>query len=101
MIEALQTIAAQTNTSAGAIGAICAVAVACLAFWLAAVAIASRNTSGRRREPQGISKPVVGGAHLAEGGRSVAPNRYRPAVPAQRSGDADQPARAAAASDGR
>ncbi|MGH3170879.1 MAG: hypothetical protein ACRDN0_34040, partial [Trebonia sp.] len=72
-----------------------------------------------------MTKSVVGGAHLAEGGRSVAPNRYeavtnqygipgqrpgpdetaqagpdpRDVMPAQRTGDADQAQRDAATGD--
>jgi hypothetical protein len=104
MIEAAIAEAARTNTSGAGIAAICAVSVACLAFWLAAVMLASREKpggGGRQLVPP--PHAVTGGMHVAEGGRSVAPNRYRGVVPGQRTapgaaGDPDAPVPAGTAS---
>lgn len=74
MVEAVRTTA-----SAGAIGAIVGVAVICLAFWLIAVAYADAHPDVRHRRLPEMRGPVLGGIHMAEGGRSVAPNRGAPA----------------------
>ena len=121
MVEAVRTTA-----SPAAIWAIVVVATLCLAFWLGAVAWADMHPRVRHRQVPEMPGPVLGGIHVAEGGRSVAPNRDAPAafdeprpdVPAQRSeaaepagtpeptgrvvpgprgGDADQPERSGAA----
>lgn len=75
-IEAVHFLAVQTNASPAAIWAIVAVAVVCLAFWLTAVSIASRDRGTRRRGAMTMTKPVIGGAHLAAGSRGVAPDRH-------------------------
>jgi len=67
--------AAQTNVSPAGIWAIVAVAVVCLAFWLTAIAIAARNPGAGRRRMPSHPGPVLGGAHVSDCGRSVAPNR--------------------------
>lgn len=86
MFESAIIEAARTNASPAAIWVICAVVVACLAFWLIAVAVAARPTPPARHQAvMRMTRSVVGGTHRAEGGRSVAPNRYA-GVPAQRSG---------------
>ena len=87
MYEAAQTNV--TNTSTAGILAIVVVSVACLAFWLAAVALASRDPSVRHRRTPDMNRrtpdmnrrtpdmmgPVLGGTHVSDCGRSVAPNR--------------------------
>jgi hypothetical protein len=75
----------------------CVVAVLCLAAWLGAVAYAAAHPKVKHRRVPNMPGPVLGGMHLAEGGRSVAPNRDALArVPAQRTGEADQADQAAA-----
>jgi hypothetical protein len=93
MVEAVRTTA-----STAELWAIVVVPVACLAFWLGAIAVADIRPFWRGRAPN-MPGPVLGGMHSAEGGRSVAPSRDAPAtfteplpgVPAQRSGEADRP----------
>lgn len=74
--------AAKTTASAGEVWAICVVAVSCLAFWLIMVAWADRNPiwRGRNVHVSEMEGPVLGGMHVAGGGRSVAPNRDAPSV---------------------
>ena len=74
--------AAQTNVSTAGIWAIIVVAVACLAFWLGALALAARNpgvgdkrTPGMNRRMSGMMGPVLGGTHVSDCHRSVAPSR--------------------------
>jgi hypothetical protein len=101
MVEAVRTVA-----SPAAIWAIVVVAVACLAFWLVAVSVADSHPRIRHRQIPDMPGPVLGGMHVAEGGRSVSPNRDAPAVfteplsgvPAQRSGE-PEPAGASAAAE--
>jgi hypothetical protein len=101
MVEAVHTTA-----SPAAIWAIVVVAVACLAFWLVAVGFADAHPRIRHRQISDMPGPVLGGMHVAEGGRSVSPNRDAPAVfteplsgvPAQRSGE-PEPAGASAAAE--
>jgi len=86
------TEAVRTTASPAAIWTICVVAVACLAFWLIMINYADKHPYVRHRRLPDMPGPVLGGIHLAEGGRSVAPNRELPAdltipeppVPAQR-----------------
>jgi hypothetical protein len=93
--------AARTSASPAAIWTICIVAVACLAFWLGMVSYADRHPYVRDRRLPDMPGPVLGGTHLSEGGRSVAPSRELPAdltlaeqqIPPQR---APQPAQAPA-----
>ncbi|HEX6449817.1 MAG TPA: hypothetical protein VF060_10190 [Trebonia sp.] len=80
--------AAETNASAGAIGAIVAVAVACLAFWLIAMALASRDPGVGRPRTSSQPGPVLGGTHVSECHRSVAPNRDSAATFADAEADA-------------
>jgi hypothetical protein len=75
MVEAVRTTA-----SPAAIWAICIVAVACLAFWLIMISYADKHPYVRHRRLPEMPGPVLGGVHLAEGGRSVAPGRELPAV---------------------
>lgn len=133
--------AAQTNVSTTGIWVIVVVSVACLAFWLGAVALASRDPGVRHRRTPDTNRrmpdmmgPVLGGTHVSDCRRSVAPSRSSeatfadteakallgagvpgprvpdaapvptgqqaagqpeaPVVPAQQTGDADQPRRA-------
>ncbi len=72
--------AVRTTASPAAIWTICGVVVACLAFWLGAVAVAASRPAVRNRRVPYMPGPVLGGIHLAEGGRSVAPSREAPAV---------------------
>jgi hypothetical protein len=72
--------AAKTTASAGAIWAIVIVAVLCLAFWLGMVAWADAHPVWRRHELPEMQGSVLGGIHRAEGGRSVAPDRYEAAI---------------------
>jgi hypothetical protein len=74
MYEAAQT-GAQTNTSTTGIWAIIVVAVACLAFWLGAVALAARDPGVRHRRMPDLMGPVLGGTHVSDCHRSVAPSR--------------------------
>jgi hypothetical protein len=53
--------------------------VACLAFWLGAVTLADRHPYVRNPRIPDMTGPVLGGTHLAEGGRSVSPDRDAPA----------------------
>jgi hypothetical protein len=71
--------AARTTASPAAIWTICIVAVACLAFWLGMVSYADKHPYVRDRNLPDMPGPVLGGIHLAEGGRSVAPSRELPA----------------------
>jgi hypothetical protein len=73
------TEAVRTTASPAAIWAICVVAVVCLAFWLFMINYADRHPYVRHRRLPDMPGPVLGGIHLAEGGRSVAPNRELPA----------------------
>jgi len=75
MIEAVKTTASPAE-----IWAIVVVAVACLAFWLGAVAWADLHPLWRGRHWSELHGPVLGGMHLGSGGRSVAPNREAPSV---------------------
>jgi hypothetical protein len=80
-------LAVNTTASPVAIWAIVIVAVLCLAFWLGAVAWADMHPIVRQRQVPKMPGPVLGGMHVAEGGRSVAPHREGPpvlAVPGQR-----------------
>ncbi len=72
--------AAKTTASAGEIWTICVVALACLGFWLSMVAWADRHPRWRGRQVSEMPGPVLGGMHVAGGGRSVAPNRDAPPV---------------------
>jgi hypothetical protein len=72
--------AAKTTASAGEVWAIVIVAVCCLAFWLSMVAWADRNPIWRGRQISEMEGPVLGGMHVAGGGRSVSPNREAPSV---------------------
>lgn len=80
------------TTSPALIVVICAVAVVCLAVWLTAIMVAARAPRAPRRDSAALPGSVLGGTHLAAGGRSVAPNRDTAAVsiPRQRRTD-DQP----------
>jgi hypothetical protein len=73
-------LAEHTTASPAAIWAIVAVAVGCLAFWLGAVVMADRHPYVRHPQVPDMPGPVLGGTHLAEGGRSVSPDRDAPAV---------------------
>jgi len=73
-------LAAQTTASPAAIWTIVIVMVACLVFWLGAVVLADRHPYVRHPQIPEMPGPVLGGVHLAEGGRSVSPDRDAPAV---------------------
>lgn len=73
-------LAVRTTASPAAIWAICVVAVSCLAFWLIMIAYADGHPSVRHGRLPYRPGPVLGGTHLAAGGRSVAPNRTESAV---------------------
>jgi hypothetical protein len=66
-------------TNAGATWAIIAVVVVCLASWLILVRFADDHPRYKMTRKPRMTGPVLGGMHLAEGGRSVAPNRDAPA----------------------
>jgi len=72
--------AAKTTASAGEIWAIVIVAVLCLAFWLGIVAWADMHPVWRRHQLPDMQGSVLGGIHLAAGGRSVAPDRTEAAI---------------------
>lgn len=73
-------VAVRTTASPAAIWTICIVALGCLVFWLGAIAVADHYPFWRHWQAQDMPGPVLGGIHMAEGGRSVAPNRDAPAV---------------------
>jgi len=75
MVEAVRTTA-----SPAAIWTICVVAVVCLAFWLIAIYYADSHPDVRHRRLPVMPGPVLGGIHMSEGGRSVAPSREAPAA---------------------
>lgn len=72
--------AARTAASPAGIWAVVIVALSALAFWLGALAIVSRNPGGRRRRAPDMPGPVLGGTHVSDCGRSVAPSRRSSAV---------------------
>jgi hypothetical protein len=72
--------AVRTTASPAAIWVICAVAVLCLVFWLSMVMVVANRPVVRHRRFADLPGPVLGGMHLAQGGRSVAPTRDAPAV---------------------
>ncbi|WP_300612585.1 hypothetical protein [Trebonia sp.] len=94
MIEAVKTTASPT-----AIWVIVVVAVVCLAIWLGGILWLGEHPLWAHHMETDMPGPVLGGVHVAEGGRSVSPNREAPAtfteppaqVPSQRTGVADQP----------
>lgn len=88
-------LAANTTTSTAGLWAIVAVTVVGLAFWLVMVVGVAARPEARSRRPRWTRPPastpegqetmapigpVMGGAHVAEGGRSVAPRRDAPAM---------------------
>ena len=72
--------AAKTTATAAEIWVICVVMVVCLAFWLSMVAWADRHPVWRGRRLPEMPGPVLGGIHVASGGRSVSPTRDAPPV---------------------
>lgn len=74
--------AARTTASPMELWAIVVIAVSCLAFWLGMITVASADPGGarRRRRVADMQGPVVGGTHVSDGGRSVAPNRRAAAI---------------------
>ncbi len=96
MIEAVKTTASPAE-----IWAIVVVSVVCLAIWLGGILWVGEHPLWAHHMETDMPGPVLGGIHVAEGGRSVSPNREAPAtftepqaeVPAQRTGAADQPER--------
>lgn len=72
--------AAKTYASTGEIWAIVVVAVVSLAIWLVGIAWTAEHPMWRHHQLPDMQGPVVGGMHVAEGGRSVAPNREAPPV---------------------
>lgn len=72
--------AAKTYASTGEIWAIVVVAVISLAIWLVGIAWTAEHPTWRHHQLPDMQGPVVGGMHVAEGGRSVAPNRVAPPV---------------------
>lgn len=93
MIEAVRT-----NVSPAGVWAVVVVAVACLAFWLVALAVASRYPGVHHRRTPGMPGPVLGGTHVSDCGRSVAPSRASAAM--FDADEADAMAAAGAASEG-
>jgi hypothetical protein len=73
-------LAVRTTASPAAIWAIVIVSVVCLAFWLAMVMIYANRPDPRNRPMAELPGPVLGGIHMAAGGRSVAPTRDAPAM---------------------
>jgi hypothetical protein len=73
-------LAVRTTASPAAIWAIVIVAVVCLAFWLIMVMVYANRPDPRRRLLADMPGPVLGGIHMAAGGRSVAPTRDASAV---------------------
>ena len=75
--------AVRTTASPAAIWTICVVALGCLAFWLGAIALADKYPFWRHWQAQDMPGPALGGIQMAEGARSVAPDRDVPAVLAE------------------
>jgi hypothetical protein len=73
-------LAVRTTASPAAIWAIVIVAVVCLAFWLIMVMVYANRPDPRYRRMADMPGPVLGGIHMAAGGRSVAPTRDASAV---------------------
>jgi len=73
-------LAVRTTASPAAIWTICAVAVACLAFWLFMVMVVANRPDPRLRRLPATTGPVFGGIQMATGGRGAAPARHSPAV---------------------
>ena len=84
-------LAANTSTSPAGLWAIVAITVAGLAFWLVMVVGWASRPEVKRRRQRWTSTPggqetmtpretVMGGTHVAYGGRSVAPRRDAPAM---------------------
>lgn len=73
-------LAVRTTASPAAIWTIVVVAVVCLAFWLAMVMVYANRPDPRNRRVAELPGPVLGGIHLAAGGRSVSPTRDAPAM---------------------
>ena len=73
-------LAVRTTASPAAIWAIVIVAVVCLAFWLIMVMVYANRPDPRRRLLADMPGPVLGGIHMAAGGRSVSPTRDASAV---------------------
>src|SRR5215472_552282 len=114
-------LAVTTHTSAAGLWAIVIVAVASLAFWLVMVVGWAARPEVRGRPPRGTRLPastregqdtvaplgpVMGGTHVAYGGRSLAPRRDAPAMAmagawggADREPEAAEPGAAAGAGD--
>lgn len=88
--------AAQTTTTPAGIWALVLIGVACMGIWLAALTLAGRSEEADRKRgrlPATREGPVLGGTHVSDCRRSVAPNREAavPTVPAQRTAAEDQP----------
>ena len=73
-------LAVRTTASPAAIWAIVVVAVVFLAFWLIMVMVYATRPDPRQRRLADMPGPVLGGIHMAAGGRSVAPTRDASAV---------------------
>jgi hypothetical protein len=73
-------LAVRTTASPAAIWAIVIVAVVSLAFWLVMVMVYANRPDPRNRALAELPGPVLGGIHMAAGGRSVSPTRDAPAM---------------------
>jgi hypothetical protein len=73
-------LAVRTTASPAAIWTICAVAVACLAFWLIMVMVVANRPDPRLRRVAAMSGSVFGGIGMATGDSSVAAARHSPVV---------------------
>jgi hypothetical protein len=73
-------LAVRTTASPAAIWAIVIVAVVSLAFWLIMVMVYANRPDPRNRPVADMPGPVLGGIHMAAGGRSVSPTRDAPAM---------------------
>ncbi len=73
-------LAVRTTASPAATWTIVIVAVVLLAFWLIMVMVYANRPDPRHRRLADMPGPVLGGIHMAAGGRSVAPNREAPAM---------------------
>jgi hypothetical protein len=73
-------LAVRTTASPAAVWTIVVVSVVLLAFWLAMVMIYANRPDPRNRPVAELPGPVLGGIHMAAGGRSVSPTRDAPAM---------------------
>ncbi|HSZ40431.1 MAG TPA: hypothetical protein VK817_10765 [Trebonia sp.] len=88
-IEAAHIEAVQTSASPAAIWVVVVVVVACLAFWLIAVNVASRDIPARRRQRLALMQSAAGGASV--GAAEAGAARLAEVVPAAGEAEPTEP----------